>query len=114
MIDITKQHIDFARAYICYRTTPMIDIDVKQFKKINTLLGKLERTEKDSYALEIINIIRTLSNVMDLNLIILAMYELIDFKYHPTMEYILLRIDSVDSVAVRKAFEVDETDVIFD
>lgn len=88
----------------------MVDVDIRNVKKINTLLGKLERTSRDSYAMEIINTIRALSNVLELNQVILAFYELIDFKYHPTMEYILLRIEKVDSVAVRKAFEVEDTE----
>lgn len=111
MIDITKQHIALAHTYTCFRTTAMVDNDLRTIKKINIIIGKLDRTDRDSYAMEVINIIRMLENITDISQVILVMYEVIDFKYHTTVEQLLLNIKRIDSSVVKKVFNDVEDNI---
>jgi len=74
-----------ALAYKVARITKFIDEDIKLIKKLNQILSKLERTEKDRYILEAINILRQLNNVFYFNLLYPILCELVDIKFHSTM-----------------------------
>lgn len=70
--------------YKIYRTSKLIVDDLKIFKKINNLSLKYLKTEKLRYKLEIINIIRIMHNLfnVDENLIDLFKEEIIEDVYH--------------------------------
>lgn len=70
-------------------TTSMMDNDIKLMKKLNTLFGKLERSDKEVYVQEIINVIKTLNNVFQLEKVLVVLYECVDIKYHKTMDFVV-------------------------
>ena len=73
-------------------TTPMMDDDIKLMKKLNTLFGKLERSDKEVYVQEIINVVKILNNTFFLAKILVALYECVDIKYHKTMDYVVTSV----------------------
>lgn len=82
-------HKRIAMAYKVPRITKLIDEDLKLIKKLNTVLTKLEKTNKDQYMLESINIIRTLGNVFEYRDLYILLYELIEIRYHSTVNYLI-------------------------
>lgn len=82
-------HKRIALAYKIPRITSLIDEDIKLIKKLNTVLGKLEKTNKDQYVLESINILRSLGNVFLFEELYVILYELVDMKYHSTINYLI-------------------------
>lgn len=67
----------------------MMDDDIKLMKKLNTLFGKLERSDKEIYVQEIINVVKILNNTFFLSHILVVLYECVDIKYHKTMDYVV-------------------------
>jgi hypothetical protein len=78
-------NISLALAYKVPRITKFIIEDIKLIKKLNQVLSKLERTEKERYILESINILRQLNNVFDFDVLYPALCELVDIRFHSTM-----------------------------
>ena len=70
-------------------TTAMMDDDIKLMKKLNTLFGKLERSDKEVYVQEIINVIKILGNTFFLEHILIPLYECVDIKYHKTLDFVV-------------------------
>jgi len=70
--------------YKIYRTSKLINDDLKILKKINNLSLKYLKLGKTRYKLEIINIIRIMYNLfnVDSNLIKLLKEEIIEEAYH--------------------------------
>lgn len=64
MIDLKKEIFPF---YKVYRTTGMIEGDIKGIRKINNLIFKYNNTQKERYKLEAINILKTTANLVDFN-----------------------------------------------
>ena len=73
-------------------TTESVENDIKLIKKLNMLFGKLEKTQKDIYVLEIINVIKTINNVMQLDKIILVIYNYVDVKYHSALDFAIKKV----------------------
>jgi len=73
-------------------TTSMMDEDIKLMKKINTLFGKLERSDKEIYVQEIINVVKILNNTFRLEHILVVLYECVDIKYHKTMDFVVQKV----------------------
>lgn len=76
-------------------TSGMVDQDLKQIRKINTLFRKLEKTDRESYAHEIVNIIKVLNNNLYVERILPAFYRSIEAKYHDTLEEIIFQVIGV-------------------
>lgn len=90
MIDLKKQLVQhYKRGFI---TSSMIENDIKLIRKLNMLFGKLEKSEKDVYVLEIINVIKTLNNVFKLENIVIIIYECVDIKYHRTLDFVIKKV----------------------
>jgi len=49
--------------YKVFRTTLMMENDIKLLKKINNLIFKYNNTNKEKYKQEIINIVKTITNL---------------------------------------------------
>lgn len=62
MADLKKELLKF---YKVYRTTGMVEDDIKSIKKINNLMYKYNNTQKDRYRLEAINILKTTANLVN-------------------------------------------------
>jgi hypothetical protein len=90
----TKKRL--AMSYKVPRVTCLIDEDLASIKKINQLLVRLEKTDKDRYILEIINILRMLTNVFRINDLYLILYENIDVKYHSTINYLMDELEKTN------------------
>jgi hypothetical protein len=97
--NITNLHKRLAPYYKVFRTTLMIDDDIKLLKKINVVLAKLERTNNDVYFLEVINIMKTLDNVLTLKYIQDIFIEIIDLKYQ---QFVLTLINDINKVTADK------------
>jgi len=65
MVDLRKEIFKY---YKVFRTTSMVDGDIKSLKKINNLITKFTNTDKDRYEKEAINIMKTTANLVDFNL----------------------------------------------
>ena len=78
-------------------TTSMMDDDIKLMKKLNTLFGKLERTDKEIYVQEIINVVKILNNTFELTKVLVVLYECVEIKYHKTMDYVIQNVIEEDT-----------------
>ena len=92
-------------AYKVQRVTAFIDEDIKLIKKLNTSLQKLEKTNKDQYILESINSLRMLTNIFDTNKLYLIICELIDFKYHATIAFLLEHLNTSETIQLIKKLQ---------
>lgn len=54
---------ELQKYYTVFRTTIMVDNDIKLFKKINNLISKYCNTEKERYRFEAVNILKIASNM---------------------------------------------------
>lgn len=97
--NITSLHKRLAPLYKVFRTTAMIDDDIRLLKKINVVLGKLESTNNDVYFLEAINIIRSLDNVLIIKSMQDIFIELTNLKYQ---QFILSLVNDIDKVTSNK------------
>ena len=88
------------RIALCYkvpRITNFIDEDLKTVKKLNQVLVKLEKTNKEIYILESINILSILDNVLDMDRFYIILCELIDSKFHDTLLFLYERLEEIKS-----------------
>jgi hypothetical protein len=95
-----------ALAYKVQRVTAMIGDDIKLIKKLNTSLQKLEKTNKDQYILESINTLRALTNIFNTNKLYLIICELIDFKYHATIAFLLEHLNTTETIKLVKKLQI--------
>lgn len=91
-----------ALAYKVSRMSSFIDEDIKLIKKLNQLYQRLEKNKKDIYILEIINILKMLINVFDVEKLKDVLYELIDIRYYNTIFYLFDKIDYIDKTDYKK------------
>ena len=72
--------------------TSQMDEDLRYIRKMNTLFKKLEKTGKENYVKEIINILKILNNSLFLEKSLSVFYNLIEQKFHPDMEEIIFKM----------------------
>lgn len=81
---------------MCYRkkfiTTEMLNADLKEIKRLNVLFAKLERSDKEVYVHEIVNMMKVFYNTFRMEKLIIVLYECVDFQYHATLDYIIREI----------------------
>lgn len=77
---------------ISFVTTSMLEEDLKLIKKLNNLFVKLEKTNKDIYVREIINVLKILNNVIQIEYIISVIYECVDIEFHETLNFVLKKV----------------------
>ncbi len=97
------------RIALCYkipRLSNFIDEDLKYVKKLNQVLVKLEKTNKEVYILESINILSILDNVLDMNKFYVILCELIDFRFHDTLLYLYEKLEETKSKKIIKKLQV--------
>ena len=58
---------EFTSYYKVFKTSNSIDSDIKLIKKINNLISKWLKFEKDHYKLEILNILKINENIFNVN-----------------------------------------------
>lgn len=58
---------DIYKFYKIYRSTSMLDDDIKGIKKINNLICKYNNTGRDHYFLEAINLLKIANNIFEVN-----------------------------------------------
>lgn len=88
------------RIALCYkipRITDFIDEDLKYVKKLNQVLAKLEKTNKEIYILESINILSILDNVMHMDQFYIILCELVDSRFHDTLLFLYGRLEEIKS-----------------
>jgi len=73
-------------------TSETIENDIKLIKKLNMLFGKLEKSEKEIYVQEIINVIKILNNVIKIENILVIIYNNVDIRYHDLLNHIVNRV----------------------
>ena len=56
-----------ANMYFVFMSTPILESDIKNIRKINNTFQKYIRSGKDSYILEIYNILHSLNNSVNIN-----------------------------------------------
>jgi hypothetical protein len=98
------------QAYKVPRLTNFVDGDIKLIKKLNQVLQRLEKYEKDQYILEATNIIKTLDNVFDLNLLYPVLCQLIDIRFHSTILFIYDKILILTKDDYKKLQELAQDD----
>lgn len=74
---------------LSFITTIRVEEDLKLVKKMNTLFNKLEKTGKDQYVHEIVNILIILNNSIHIDRIISVFYDVVDLKFHNDMEQLI-------------------------
>jgi cell division FtsZ-interacting protein ZapD len=74
----------------------MIDEDIKSIKRLNVVLSKMNRNDKDVNTLEAINILKILNNVLDISKMQLIFMELIDIDYHESVLYLISHINDLN------------------
>lgn len=93
-VDIEQAKLKIALCYRGYRTTQSLEEEMKAIKRLNVVFAKLEKTNKDIHAHEIVNILKTMNNRLNVGGIRLLLYEMVDFKYHSTIDYVLDTINT--------------------
>ena len=87
--------IKLVLAYKVPRISNFIADDIKLIKKLNQVLQRLERYNKEQYILEAINILYTLDNVFDIDKLYLVICELVDIKFHNTILYLFSKMKNM-------------------
>jgi hypothetical protein len=90
-------HKRIAQCYKIPRITTFINEDLKYVKKINQILVKFEKTNKNIYILELINILCILDNILDINKFYVILCELIDPRFHSTLLFLYEKLDIIKS-----------------
>lgn len=88
-VDIEQAKQRIAYCYRGFRTTVSLEEELKAIKRLNVVFVKLEKTDKDIHAHEIVNILKTMNNRLDVGGIRLLLYEMTDMKYHTTIDYVI-------------------------
>lgn len=70
----------------------MLEEDLKQIKRLNNLFAKLEKSDKDETALEVINAVKILGNTFHLGRVLHIIYEIVEVKYHGALDLILVEL----------------------
>lgn len=86
-----------AHHYTDYRITPMLLSDISNLKKINNIYSKYLKTGKLVYVYEIINILYTLRNSIN---IVDAADILLDYIESPYKNGVALMISNIDSLTL--------------
>jgi len=107
---INDIRIQLALAYKVHRVTKFIDDDIKQIKKLNQILVKMERSNKEQYILESINIVKQLDNVFDLDLLYPSLCELIDFRFHSTLLLLYDKVNNTTDKYIKKLQELSDNE----
>ena len=102
--------LKLVQAYKVPRFTSFVEGDLKLIKKLNQVLQRLEKYEKDQYILEATNIIKTLDNVFDLNLLYPVLCQLIDIRFHSTIVFIYDKIASLTKDDYKKLQDLADDD----
>lgn len=72
--------------------TSQLEEDLKYIRKLNTLFIKLDKTGKEAYVQEIVNILRILGNSLYLDRSLSVFYNMIDSRYHLDMEDLIFQM----------------------
>lgn len=94
--------LKIVRAYRIPRMSSFIADDIKQIKKLNQVLQRLEKYKKEQYILEAINILRTLDNIFNMNLLFIVLYELIDIRFHNTINFLIDKLNNMQTSDYKK------------
>lgn len=88
---MTNLKQELFKHYKVFRTTDLIEDDIKSIKKINNLITKFKNTEKDKYKLEIINILKMIQNMVSFegNFLDIIKAEIIEDDKHEDFNHIL-------------------------
>lgn len=105
---MNELHLKIALAYKVPRITKFIEEDLKQIKKLNQVLIRLERNDKEQYILESVNILRQLDNVFNLDLLYPVLCELIDIRFHTTILFLYDKLANPSATYIRKLQELSE------
>lgn len=83
---------ELLKGYYVFRTTKLINEDIKLLKKMNNLMQKYTNTNKDKYRLETINILKITSNVVTFSkeLIDIIKKKLIEEKHREIFDEIIV------------------------
>lgn len=81
-------------AYKTHRTSKLINEDIKLIKKINQILVRFEKYDKkQQHILEIVNVLRLLNNLFDIDKLYPCICELTDVKFHATILYLYKKMN---------------------
>ena len=105
MIDLK---VKVVLAYKVPRITTFVDEDIKQMKRLNQVLQRLEKYEKDQYILESTNILKILNNVFDLNLLYPVLCEIVDIRFHTTISFLIDKINNTNPLDIKKLKELSD------
>jgi hypothetical protein len=97
-------------AYKVPRLTSFVDEDIKLIKKLNQVLQRLEKYDKEQYILEATNIIKTLDNVFDLNKLYPVLCKFVDLRFHSTVLFIYEKVLSLSKEDIQKLQDLAEDD----
>lgn len=93
-------------AYKVPRISNFIEEDLKQIKKLNQILQRMEKYQKDQYILEAMNVLRSLDNVFDLDKLYLVICELIDIRFHNTILFLFDKLKNMKTTDYKKLQEL--------
>ena len=102
LFEISNIERRLAPYYRVPRTTPMIGEDLKLIKKLNGVFIKLEKSDKEAYLLEAVNIVKTLSNVLKIQEMSEIFLELVNLKFHQSVLFLLRNVDGMNVQVIRK------------
>jgi hypothetical protein len=102
LFEISNIERRLAHYYKVPRTTPMIGEDLKFIKKLNTVFIKLEKTDKEVYLLEAVNIVKTLNNILNVQDMQPIFLELVNLKYHQSVLFLLRNVEDLNASVIRR------------
>jgi hypothetical protein len=102
--------LQIALAYKVPRVTNFILEDIKLMKKLNQIFQRFEKYEKDIYILEVINVLKQLDNVFDLNALYPVLCVYVDIRFHSTLILLFEKINCNEKIYNIKLKELVKDD----
>lgn len=99
-------YLKVVSAYKINRISNFIEEDIKQIKKLNQILQRLEKYNKEQYILESMNVLLSLDNIFDINKLYPVICELVDVRFHSTILFLFEKIDNMKNSDYKKLQEL--------
>lgn len=91
-----------AHYYRSFYMTRLLESDIKSLKRINNIYSKYIKTQKTSYMVEIVNILRSLNNNMDVSEAKYTLLQYIDDQYKSSIIVLIDNLDTPNQQLVRE------------
>ena len=104
--------VSLARAYKVRMISRKIEDDIKFLRKLDLSFQKIERVGTDVSMIECMNILRSISNRINIFKIQDVLLEMVNPRYHETMFYLINNLNKFDSRKIQQMIDSIEEEEI--